>query len=206
MSRVSFPGRIVVLGFGSIGSGLLPLLLDHFDQPRVSVVTADERNVEIAQEYGIEHHVEPITRDNYEGVLEKHIHAGDFLVNLTVDVDSLELVRWCAARDVLYTDTVIEPWGGYYTDAELPVNERSNYFLRERVLAYRASLAEPGPTAVIAHGANPGLVSHLVKGALLQIAERNGLEGQPRTRDEWGRLAERLGNPRRPHRRARHAT
>jgi homospermidine synthase len=126
-------------------------------------------------------------------VLEEHVQADDFLVNLTVDVDSLELVRWCAGRDVLYTDTVIEPWGGYYTDAELPVNERSNYFLRERVLAYRASFAEPGPTAVIAHGANPGLVSHLVKGALLQIAERNGLDRRPQTKDDWAHLAERLG-------------
>ena len=32
-----------------------------------------------------------------------------------------------------------------------------------------------GPTAVIAHGANPGLVSHFVKKALVNLARDTGL-------------------------------
>src|ERR1035437_9453413 len=32
--------------------------------------------------------------------------------------------------------------------------------------------SEPGPTAVIEHGANPGLISHFTKQALLDIAQR----------------------------------
>ena len=67
MAKTRFPGRIVVLGFGSIGSGLVPLLFDHFEDPRVSVVTSDDRNVEIAREYGVEHRVEAITEANYAG-------------------------------------------------------------------------------------------------------------------------------------------
>ena len=35
-----------------------------------------------------------------------------------------------------------------------------------------AKWSEPGPTAVIEHGANPGLISHFTKQALLDIAER----------------------------------
>ena len=91
-----FAGNIVVLGFGSIGSGLMPLLFDRFVEPRVRVVTSDDRNLGIAQEYGVEHHVEAITESNYAGVLERHVSPGDFLVNLTVDVDSLDVVKWCA--------------------------------------------------------------------------------------------------------------
>ena len=34
-----------------------------------------------------------------------------------------------------------------------------------------ASLTEPVPTAVLEHGANPGLISHFTKHALLDIAE-----------------------------------
>ena len=158
-----FSGRIVVMGFGSIGSGLMPLLFDHFEEPRVSVVTSDSRNAEIAREYGVEHRVEAVTRENYVRILEDNLREGDFLVNLSVDVDCLDLLTWCSDRGVLYTDTVIEPWGGYYTDASLPVEQRSNYFLRERVLAERARRGG-GPTAIIAHGANPGLVSHFTKG------------------------------------------
>ena len=33
-----------------------------------------------------------------------------------------------------------------------------------------------GPTAVIAHGANPGLVSHFVKQALMNIARDTGVK------------------------------
>jgi homospermidine synthase len=192
MSPRAFPGRIVVLGFGSIGSGLMPLLHEHFDDPLVRVVTSDDRNLEIAREYAVEHRVSPITRSNYAQVLEKNVSPGDFLVNLTVDVDSLDVIRWCAGSSVLYIDTVVEPWAGYYTDERLPVYERSNSFLRQRVLDVRAA-AGPGPTAIIAHGANPGLVNHFVKDALLQIAAENGVEAAPRERADWVALAQRLG-------------
>ena len=192
MDKKTFAGRIVVLGFGSIGSGLMPLLFGHFDDPRVSVVTADHRNSDIAREYGVAHEIQPITEANYARILEDNLSAGDFLVNLTVDVDSLDLIKWCADRGVLYVDTVIEPWAGYYTDERLPVHERSNDFLRQRVLDHRAA-SGAGPTAVIAHGANPGLVNHFVKDALLQIAGANGSQPEPGSRQDWVTLAHSLG-------------
>jgi homospermidine synthase len=50
------------------------------------------------------------------------------------------------------------------------------------------------PTAVLTHGANPGLVSHFVKKALLDIAADSGVEATtPKSRDEWARLAQRVG-------------
>ncbi len=36
--------------------------------------------------------------------------------------------------------------------------------------------AASGPTAVLTHGANPGLVSHFVKQALLNIARDTGVD------------------------------
>ena len=45
--HVSYSGRMVILGFGSIGQGVLPLLLRHIDMPRanISIVTAEEREI-----------------------------------------------------------------------------------------------------------------------------------------------------------------
>ena len=42
---VKFAGRIVIIGFGSIGQGILPLLLRHIDMKpeQISIVTAEER-------------------------------------------------------------------------------------------------------------------------------------------------------------------
>ena len=65
--------------------------------------------------------------------------------------------------------------------------------MRETALALRAKYAR-GPTAVLTHGANPGLVSHFVKQALLNIAADTGLAvSKPRSRGEWAALAQRLG-------------
>ena len=73
----------------------------------------------------------------------------------------------------MYLDTCIEPWPGGYTDPTIPAAKRTNYALREEALALRSGNAR-APTAVLTHGANPGLVSHLVKQALLNIAARPG--------------------------------
>jgi homospermidine synthase len=53
---------------------------------------------------------------------------------------------------------------------------------------------EPAPTAVLTHGANPGLVSHFVKRALLDLVNDIGLGiPKPTTRREWAELAHNLG-------------
>ena len=51
-----------------------------------------------------------------------------------------------------------------------------------------------GKTAVMAHGANPGLVSHFVKRALLTVAADTGVSvSAPSSRAEWAQLARTLG-------------
>jgi homospermidine synthase len=193
--HVTFGGRLVILGFGSIGQGVLPLILRHIEMPRerIQIVTADARGAAIAAEYGVVHIMLPITRANYRAVLSLMLGRGDFLLNLSVDVSSVALVQLCRERGALYLDTCVEPWAGGYTDPSLSASERSNYALRESALA----LIRPGandPTAVMTHGANPGLVSHFVKQALLNVATDTGLGSAiPTSREAWARLAATLG-------------
>ena len=49
---VEFPGRIVFVGFGSIGQGTLPLVLRHIGiaPERITIVTADDRGAEEAKQ------------------------------------------------------------------------------------------------------------------------------------------------------------
>ena len=195
MKHVSFPGHLVMLGCGSIGQGVLALIMRHIDiaPDRITVVTADERGHDVADEYGIAFVKTPITRDNYEAVLRPMLGIGDFLLNLSVDVSSVALIGLCRSTGSLYLDTCIEPWEGGYTDPSLTVSQRSNYALRESALGL-AEEVPGGPTAVLTHGANPGLVSHFVKQALLDIAADTGLDvAQPLWRVDWGTLAQRLG-------------
>lgn len=193
--HVGFAGRIVIVGCGSIGQGTLPLLLRHLGitADRITIVTADQRGHEEAGYFGVRFINEPLTPDNYERVLEPLLNPGDFLLNLSVEVSSLALVRLSARKGALYLDTCIEPWTGGYTDPTLSPSMRSNYALREKALALRNELKQ-SPTAVLTHGANPGLVSHFVKRALLNIAQDTGVEvAKPTRRAEWAALAQRLG-------------
>jgi homospermidine synthase len=126
-------------------------------------------------------------------VLNPLIGRGDFVLNVSVEVSSIALIKLCWEKGAMYLDTCIEPWPGGYTDPTVPAGRRTNYALREEALALRPGNAR-APTAVLTHGANPGLVSHFVKQALLNIAGDIGVDtGNPKSRAEWGDLARRLG-------------
>jgi homospermidine synthase len=192
---VAFAGRLVIVGFGSIGQGVLPLLLRHIDMrpEQIVVITAELRGENVAEEYGVRFVEHALTRQNYRAVLEPWLGRGDFLLNVSVDVSSVALIELCQQKDALYLDTCIEPWPGGYTDPSLPPAARSNYALRESALALRPRFPN-GPTAVLTHGANPGLVSHFAKQALLDVArDADPATEAPTDRTGWGRLAERLG-------------
>jgi len=193
--HVDFPGRILFIGFGSIGQGVLPLILRHIgiSPERVTIVTAADRGSEEAKQYGVKFIKERLTRENYRRVLNPLLGRGDFLINVSVEVSSVALVKLCWEKGAMYLDTCIEPWPGGYTDPTLPAAKRTNYALREEALALRPGNAR-APTAVLTHGANPGLVSHFVKQALLNIAADTQVDaGNPTTRGDWGDLAHRLG-------------
>ena len=145
---VKFKGRIVIVGFGSIGQGILPLILRHIDAKpaQITIVTAEDRGQKEAKDLGVRFVVEPLTEQNYRSVLEPLIGAGDFLLNVSVEVSSAALVAFCRDQGALYLDTCIEPWPGGYTDPSLTPSQRSNYALRESALALAPKFAG-GPTA-----------------------------------------------------------
>jgi homospermidine synthase len=190
-----FSGRLVMVGFGCIGQGVLPLLLRHLAMrpDQMLVITPSEASTGLASRQGVHCLHTSLTPANYREVLEPRLSEGDFLLNLAVDVSSTALIALCQARGVLYLDACIEPWAGGHLDPAVPISMRSNHALREAALAL-GSPGHAGPTAVLTHGANPGLVSHLLKQALLDVAAATGLRVEPpRTRDAWARLAAALG-------------
>lgn len=190
----SFTGRLVMLGFGSIGQAMLPVLQRAFGIPpaRVKVVKASEDTSGVAAAHGVEVLVQPLVEGNFETVLDPLLGEGDFLLNLSVDVASLALVRFCWKRGVLYADACNEPWPGRYDNPDLPPTRRSNYALREEMLAFRMD-KQQGPTACVSQGANPGIVSCFVKVALLNMAADLHLEVEPpASHEDWAALARRL--------------
>ena len=191
-------GPIVMIGFGSIGKGTLPLIERHFlyDNDRVVVIDPEDKDRKLLDERGIRFIHQAVTRKNYRELLGPLLTEGGgqgFCVNLSVDTSSVDIMEFSREVGALYIDTVAEPWPGFYFDPKLGPEARSNYALRETVLAARRK-NPGGSTAVSCCGANPGMVSWFVKQALLNVAGDLGLKfKEPKSREDWGKLAKKVG-------------
>ena len=196
--HATISGPIVMIGFGSIGRGTLPLIERHFkfDLSRFVVIDPSDEDRGLLDERGIRFIQQGVTRENYRDLLAPLLTAGGgqgFCVNLSVDTSSLAIMELCREIGALYIDTVVEPWIGFYFDKTKGPGDRANYALRETVLEARRK-SPGGPTAVSCCGANPGMVSWFVKQALLDLKRDLKMDGaEPSSRDEWAALAHRLG-------------
>jgi homospermidine synthase len=194
----SISGPIVMIGFGSIGKGTLPLIERHFkyDASRVVVIDPNDADRALAEKHGARFIKAAVTKENYRDLLTPLLTAGGgqgFCVNLSVDTSSVAIMELARELNVLYIDTVVEPWAGFYFDTSLGADARTNYALRETMLAARRR-NPGGTTAVSTCGANPGMVSWFVKQGLVNIARDLGHKGEePTTREGWAKLAHQLG-------------
>src|SRR5271156_5030715 len=193
-----FDGPIVMIGFGSIGRGTLPLIERHiaFDRNKFVVIAPEDEDRRLLDDRKLRFMHAAITKENYRDVLAPLLTAGPgrgMIVNLSVDTSSVDLMAFAKDIDAFYIDTVVEPWPGLYTDRSRSISQRSNYALRESLLDLRRR-RPGGVTAVNCCGANPGMVSWFVKQALLNVANDLGVKlKEPKTREEWGRLAKKVG-------------
>src|SRR3954454_13716662 len=157
-AKVSCP--IVMIGFGSIGRGTLPLIERHFayDKSRFKVLDPSDANRHLLDERGIRFLQHGLTRDNFREILTPLLTEGGgqgFCVNLSVDTSSRDITALCRELGALYIDTVAEPWAGFYFDKSADPAARTNYALRENILEARRQ-KPGGTTAVSCCGANPG--------------------------------------------------
>jgi homospermidine synthase len=196
--HAKWDGPVVMIGFGSIGRGVLPLILRHIalDRSKIAIIDPSDANKYIADKEGLRFVQEGLTRANYRKLLKPLLAAGPgpaFIVNLTVDVGSLDIMALAREAGALYVDTVIEPWTGFYYNTNADNASRTNYALRLGLLDLKAKLGA-GPTAVSCCGANPGMVSWFVKKALLDVARDLKIEvDEPKSREGWAKLMKRAG-------------
>lgn len=195
-----FDGPIVLIGLGSIGRGILPLLERHieFNRAKFTVIDPVDDNRALVDARKMSFIKVALTRENYRDVLTPLLTAGPgrgMVINLSVDTGSADLIEFCQGIGAHYIDTVCEPWPGLYDNPNATHAERTNYALREQVLDVRRR-KPGGVTAVSTCGANPGMVSWFVKQALVDIARDSGhafTEPAPDDREGWAKLMRDLG-------------
>lgn len=171
---VSFDNKILFVGFGFVARCTLPILLDHIrvDPKQITIIDFEPDDAALKPwiERGITFVRDKVGPDNLGEVLGRHVAAGDLLIDLAWNIDCCEIVGWCHDHGVLYLNTSVELWDPYEHAKGAHPTHLTLYWRHMNLRRMIADWDTPGPTAVLEHGANPGLISHFTKQALLDIA------------------------------------
>ncbi|MDO8724734.1 MAG: saccharopine dehydrogenase NADP-binding domain-containing protein [Candidatus Methanoperedens sp.] len=192
--KKQFNNKILIIGYGSVSQCTLPILIDTLDVPLKNITLIDfEDKSKALKKYtaqGLNFVREKITPENIDHVLSKYLDNGGLLIDLAWNIGAKDIIKWCHDHEVLYVNTSVEVWDpdeGIYSKSPY---EKSLYWRQMQLLELSRDWKN-APTAVIDHGANPGLISHFVKQALLDIAARISLDKKvsPQDEEEIVRLA-----------------
>jgi homospermidine synthase len=187
---MKFNGRLLIIGCGSVSQCAIPLVLKLIDMPARNVTVMDfvdnRARIKDSLKKGIRYVMERVTPENYTQLLAHYVGRGDMIIDLAWNIECGAIVEWCRTNNVLYVNTSVEEWNPYKDDER---NDPTRYTLYSRHMELRRMIANwgdnNGSTAIVDHGANPGLVSHFTKYALVDIARKilNEKPDDPRRND-----------------------
>jgi homospermidine synthase len=171
---IDFSNKILFVGYGAVAECTLPILFQHIKvaPKNVTVIDFEAKEEKLKQwtAKGVKYFRDKVTEENMDALLGKHLSAGDILIDLAWNIDACEILQWCHDHGIRYINTSVEVWDPYAGGKKHPT-ERTLYWRHMNVRRMTAKWKEKGPTAVIEHGANPGLISHFVKQGLIDIAK-----------------------------------
>jgi homospermidine synthase len=172
---MKFDNKVLIIGYGSVARCTLPILLKHIEIPYENITIIDFEDKTSAlkgwTDKGISYCRQRITPENLSLVLSEHLPPGGLLIDLAWNIETNSLIQWCHEHDVLYLNTSVEVWDSAAEIGSKDPVEKSLYD-RQMRLREMAGGWNGGVTAIVDHGANPGLISHFVKQALVDISER----------------------------------
>ncbi len=161
----------------------MPLLIRDLEFAPAAITIADFRDnrSRIAEQIkaGVRYEQDGITRDNLDAFLSARLGAGDVLLDLAWNIDCPTIIEWCRDHGVRYLNTSIELWDPYHDAAKMHPTARTLYVRHQSIRKMIARWgSNNGPSAVVEHGANPGMVSHLAKQGLSEIAHKLLADGK----------------------------
>ena len=116
-TKITFNGRILLLGCGAVSQCLQPLLLRHFemDFSKLTIMDFEDNRARAkeALDAGAQYVQEYITPYNYAKIISKHVGPGDILIDLAWSIETLDLMVWCHDNNVRYINTSVELWDAY---------------------------------------------------------------------------------------------
>lgn len=172
---IDFDQRILMTGFGVVAQATLPMLLKHIRVPLSNITVIDfadrEEVLRRWTKKGVRFVRDHVTPLSLSRLLSTHVGRGGLIIDLAWSIDSFDIMEWAHNNQVLYVNASLESWDPVSDMHSKSSLEKSLYARYQRLLPLAARWRGT-TTAVIDHGANPGLVSHFVKQGLLDIGAR----------------------------------
>jgi len=188
----NFNGNIVILGCGSVAQCAIPLLLQltHISPKKITVIDFEDKRDRIKNSLnqGVRYITQKITQENLSSTLGKYLNEGDILIDLAWNIGTVDIINWCYDKNVGYLNTSVEEWDPYHNAHQKHPTELTLYHRQMKLREMVAKWKNPKKiTAIVDHGANPGLVSHFTKQALIDIGTsilENGSSGNRKSKLE----------------------
>ncbi|HEX5398532.1 MAG TPA: saccharopine dehydrogenase C-terminal domain-containing protein [Verrucomicrobiae bacterium] len=173
---LEFKNKILFVGYGAVAQCTLPILVKHIKTPakNITVMDFEDRRDALSPwlKRGIKFVRKRLTKENLATLLGKYLDAGDVLIDLAWNIDCCEILQWCHDRGVLYINTSVELWDPYENARAATPQQMTLYWRHMNIRRMISKWSKPGPSAVVEHGANPGLISHFTKQGLIDIGRR----------------------------------
>ena len=173
---LEFGKKVLIIGYGSVSKCTLPVLFKHIKIPYKNVTLIDFADMTDAikewTDKGIRYFQTRLTPINMAQILAKHVGAGGMVIDLGWNIGVTDILTWCHDNKVLYVNTSVEEWDPYADISMKTPLEKSLYYrqmiIREMVSKWNGK----STTAIVDHGANPGLISHFTKRGLVDIGNK----------------------------------
>ena len=167
--------KILIIGYGSVSQCTLPVFLKLVDIPKNNITIIDiedkTKSLKPYLDQGVRFFQKKIEKSNLGAVLNEYAGKDSIVIDLAWNIAATDILQWCHDNNALYVNTSVEEW-----DPVAGLFTRSPYekalYSRQMQLRELSKNWKEATSAVVDHGANPGLISHFTKQALMDISER----------------------------------
>lgn len=171
--KIKFENRILIIGYGAVSQCALPVVLEHIEVPEENITVIDfedkAQKIKPFTDAGVKFLREKITKENLSEVLGNHVGSNGLVIDLAWNIGANDILQWCHNHNTLYINTSVESWN---PDESKHTFDKTLYWRQMKLREMTKTWLKDSTTAIVDHGANPGLISHFVKQGLLDIAQK----------------------------------
>ena len=170
---MGFDNNVLIIGYGAVSKCFLPIFLKEIEVPldRITILDFEDKSEQLKPftDKGIKYFQKKITKENLDKVLKEHAGNDGLIIDLAWNIGANDIITWCHDNNCLYVNTSVEMWNPYENKT---IFEKTLYYRQMQLKELKYKWGNNAVTAVVDHGANPGLISHFTKKGIIDIGEK----------------------------------